>query len=102
MIKKSELYERIKYLEEENQRLTAKLESEQQIRRGKQIGLASNCFYNQIRALHGHLICNVKYNHVDEAGFWFTFELTNDNRKQTYVVRHEDLDSMEDKDATVF
>ena len=102
MIKKSELYERIKYFEEVNQRLTVKLESEQQIRWGKQIGLASNCFYNQIRALHGHLICNVKYDHVDEAGFWFTFELTNDNRKQTYVVRHEDLDSMEDKDATIF
>lgn len=35
MIKKSELYERIKYLEEVNQRLTVKLESEQQIRWGE-------------------------------------------------------------------
>ena len=29
--------------------------------------------------------------HIDNAGYWFTFELDNDNRRQTYCVRHIDL-----------
>ena len=44
MIKKSELYERIKYLEEVNQRLTVKLESEQQIRWGNKLVLPPTAF----------------------------------------------------------
>ena len=28
---------------------------------------------------------------IDASGYWFSFELINDNRKQTYAVRHTDI-----------
>lgn len=29
--------------------------------------------------------------HIDKAGYWFTFELINDSTRQTFCVRHTDL-----------
>lgn len=34
---------------------------------------------------------NVQCDHVDEAGFWFSFQLTNDSRRQIWAIRHTDL-----------
>jgi len=36
--------------------------------------------------------CNVRFEHVDAAGYWYTFELVNDDRRQTWCVRHSDLE----------
>jgi competence ComEA-like helix-hairpin-helix protein len=40
----------------------------------------------------GRLWCNLRFEHVDAAAYWFTFELVNDDRRQTWCVRHSDLE----------
>lgn len=45
-----------------------------------------------MKEVYGNLVCKINYEHVDESGFWFTYELVHDSRRQTYVIRHEDLD----------
>lgn len=36
--------------------------------------------------------CKLRFEHVDAAAYWFTFELVNDDRRQTWCVRHSDLE----------
>lgn len=33
----------------------------------------------------------LRYEHVDASGYWFTFELINDSRRQTYRVGHDEI-----------
>ena len=40
----------------------------------------------------GRLWCKLRFEHVDAAAYWFTFELVNDDRRQTWCVRHSDLE----------
>lgn len=44
---------------------------------------ANNAFPN--------LVIKEHLEHIDAAGYWFSFELENDSRRQTYAVRHSDL-----------
>lgn len=34
---------------------------------------------------------NLEFTHADAAGYWFTFELKNDARRQTWCIRPEEL-----------
>lgn len=36
--------------------------------------------------------CRLRFEHVDAAAYWFSFELTHDDRRQTWCVRHSDLE----------
>lgn len=38
------------------------------------------------------LWCKLRFEHVDAAAYWYTFELVNDDRRQTWCVRHSDLE----------
>lgn len=38
------------------------------------------------------MVKNLNFEHVDAAGYWFTFELINDSRRQTYSIRHNELE----------
>lgn len=57
----------------------------------KNIPYAKKEFFRQINSLFS-CVCNVRFEHVDEAGYWFTFKLTNDGRRQTYCVYHKELE----------
>lgn len=39
------------------------------------------------------LACNVRFEHQDAGGWWYTFELVNDPRRQTWAVRESDIDN---------
>lgn len=56
------------------------------------IPAAVEAFYTHARHLHGETLFGVRFDHVDGSGFWFSYELTHDNRRQVYCVRHADLD----------
>ena len=92
MIKKSELVERIKQLEAEKKAMFDQMDAEKQKEWGKKIGAATRCFHKKMKEVYGNLVCKINHEHVDESGFWFTYELVHDSRRQTYVIRHEDLD----------
>lgn len=38
------------------------------------------------------LWCKLRFEHVDAAAYWFSFELVHDDRRQTWCVRHSDLE----------
>ena len=52
---------------------------------------AHEAFWKYANSAFPNLVTKVSMEHIDAAGYWFTFELINDNRRQTYAVRHEDL-----------
>ena len=87
---KSELYEQIEYLERENERLRNELHREQRKTWESRKPEAHKAFFNTINSIFG-TVKNVNLDHIDEAGFWFSFELDNDDRRQTYVIRHTDF-----------
>lgn len=56
------------------------------------IPAAVEAFYAHARPLYGETLFDVRFDHVDGSGFWFSYELTHDHRRQVYCVRHADLD----------
>lgn len=48
-------------------------------------------FYKMMEKIYPRMIKNVQLEHIDGGGYWFSFELTNDDRRQTYAVRHTDI-----------
>ena len=51
---------------------------------------AFQILHEHLGQVFGGLLTGIQFQHVDEAGYWFTFRLINDDREQTYVVRHEE------------
>lgn len=41
-----------------------------------------------LRGKYGAAVRNIRWEHTDEAGYWFSFELEQDSRRQTWCVRH--------------
>ena len=87
---KSELYEQIDALTKENIKLQEKLDEEKQKRWLSNKDKAITAFFSTVPVTVLQ-IRKLVLDHIDNAGYWFTFELDNDNRRQTYCVRHTDL-----------
>ena len=87
---KSELYEQIDALTKENIKLQEKLDEEKQKRWLSNKDKAITAFFITVPVTVLQ-IRKLVLDHIDNAGYWFTFELDNDNRRQTYCVRHTDL-----------
>ena len=39
----------------------------------------------------GNTVQLLRFEHADDAGYWFTFELVNDSTRQTYRVGHNEI-----------
>lgn len=88
---KQQLYEQIQALERQNQKQTEEMTREQVKRWNEMLPQAYEKCRHELNAVFPNLLCNLHFEHVDAGGFWFTFELVNDPRKQTYALRHSDL-----------
>ena len=89
---KGELHEQIRALTAENIKLQAELEAEEQRRWEVNREKATVCFWETIKQIFpGGVVCQVRLEHIDRAGYWFTFELVNDKRRQTFAIRHDDF-----------
>lgn len=89
---KEELYERIEHLEQKNQELADELERERRREWELKIPAAAMVMCEFLERTFPRMWCNVRFEHVDAAGYWYTFELKNDSRRQTWSVRHSDLE----------
>ena len=49
---------------------------------------ATEVLMADLRSKYGAAVRNVLLEHVDEAGYWFSYELEQDSRRQTWCVRH--------------
>lgn len=87
---KAELYSQIKALTKENITLQDKLEAEERERWNKLKDKAFEVCREMIPFPNG-TIQFLTLEHIDKAGYWFTFELINDDTRQTFCVRHTDL-----------
>ena len=100
--KKSELYRKIDDLEAAHAKLQSEkeqevyqkiIESEAGIKKewADLIPSAYEAFRKFADNTYPNLVIKENLEHIDAAGYWFSFELENDSRRQTYAVRHSDL-----------
>lgn len=88
---KSELYEQVANLERQNAKLIEEKNREQMKEWENKLPNAYEAFWKFAKSSFANSVIKVSMEHIDAAGYWFTFELVNDNRRQTYAVRHTDL-----------
>lgn len=75
----------------ENEKLAQQLDTQEQAEWAKLQEKAFEVFHKLTKPLFGNLVTNVKLEHTDKAGYWFSFELENDTRRQTFAVRHNEV-----------
>ena len=88
---KQQLYEQIEALERINRKQNEERTREQVKRWNELLPQAYEKCRRELNAIFPNLVTMLHFEHVDAGGFWFTFELINDPRKQTYALRHSDL-----------
>lgn len=87
---KSELYAQVNALTKENIALQEKLDAKEKCRWRLKVDDAFEKLY-ELSPFAKREMYNTTLEHIDKAGYWFTFELWGDSRKQTFCVRHTDL-----------
>lgn len=87
---KDELYNQVEALQRENSKLQHQLEAEERKRWERNKDKAVAVFFSSV-PFPSTTIRNVSLDHTDASGYWFSFELENDRRRQTYAVRHTDI-----------
>lgn len=92
---KAELYAQIEELQKANAKLMHQLEADKRARWEKLIPSAVEECHRKLHEVFPFAVCNLLFEHVDAAGYVFSFELVNDGRRQTYIVRHSDIGSEE-------
>ena len=90
---KSELYAQIDALTKENIALQKQLDKAEQERWLINRDIAFEAFYKKVPFYPSELF-NITLDHIDKAGYWFTFELRYDSTRQTFCVRHTDIREM--------
>lgn len=90
---KQELYQQIAELERLNQKATEEANRERVKRWKELIPQAFEKCRSDLNKVFPNLLTLLRFEHVDAGGYWFTFELVNDSRRQTYAVRHQDFEA---------
>lgn len=91
-MKKAEMQKQMEFLERENKRMREEISRKQQEEWDKLRPKATEIFHKEMNKVFPEMVCKVTLEHIDSSGFWFTFELKNDSRRQTYAIRHTDLE----------
>ena len=91
-MKKAEMQKQMEFLERENRRMREEIAQKQQEEWDKLRPKATEIFHKEMNNVFPEMVCKVTLEHIDSSGFWFTFELKNDSRRQTYAIRHTDLE----------
>ena len=53
---------------------------------------ATGVLMTELRKMYGTSVRNVVLDHVDAAGYWFSYELIQDSRRQVCRVKHSELE----------
>lgn len=88
---KQQLYEQVAELERLNQKISDERRREKEKQWEELLPQAYEVCRMQLKAIFPNLLTMLRFEHVDEGGYWFTFQLVNDSRVQTYAIRHKDL-----------
>lgn len=52
---------------------------------------ADRAAMEQLNTMYPGLVFNLRFEHFDASGWWYSFELVNNHRRQTWCVRPSDL-----------
>ena len=55
------------------------------------VDIATELMHQELKTIFGGLVKNLRFEHADASGYWFTFELVNDDRRQTWCIRLEEV-----------
>ena len=88
---RSEYETEIEELKKQNAKLMAENDRKQHEEWERLIPKATEVFQSQMGKTFPNMLKSPRFEHVDASGYWFTFELINDDRRQTYAIRHGDL-----------
>lgn len=55
------------------------------------IDIATELMHQELKTIFGQLVKNLRFEHADASGYWFTFELINDSRRQTWCIRLDEI-----------
>lgn len=91
MKKKKEYIEEVAFLRNQNAALQEELNKELEERWNRKIPNATYEAHTKLSMIFKNLLFNLVFEHVDSSGYWFSFELVNDSRRQSYCVRHDEL-----------
>jgi predicted DNA-binding protein YlxM (UPF0122 family) len=75
----------------EKAKLQAEVDALKQKEWKEQLSLAFTKVKEVLSKAFGGTVHLLRFEHVDEAGYWFTFELTNNSTRQTYRVGHNEI-----------
>lgn len=75
----------------EKAKLQAEVDALKQKEWKEQLSLAFTKVKEVLTKAFGGTVHLLRFEHVDEAGYWFTFELTNNSTRQTYRVGHDEI-----------
>jgi hypothetical protein len=87
---KAELYAQIEALTKENIALQEKLDAAKRKRWLDRKDQATTALFQSI-PFTIFQVRKLTLDHVDESGYWFSFNVDDDKTRQTYCVRHTDL-----------
>ena len=98
---KAELRERIALLEMMLAEATKISDAAERADWEKKIPIASIKAFHTLAKTFPNTFYDLTFIHVDKGGYWYTFSLINDDRKQTYCVRHSDLEEARQEERKV-
>ena len=89
---KQELYDRIAELERIQQKEYEERNREKLKKWNDLLPIAFEKCRAHLNKIFPGTIMLLHFEHVDGGGYWFTFQLANDNRRQTYAIRHYEME----------
>jgi hypothetical protein len=90
---KAELYAQIEALTRENNKLQEQLDAVKRERWERHKGKAKRIFYEHV-PFTVLQVRKLMLDHIDDSGYWFSFNVDKDETRQTYCVRHADLEDL--------
>lgn len=98
-ISKKELEELLRTEAKEKARMQAEIDELKQREWKEHLSLAYDKVKEVLHKAFGGTVHLLRFEHVDASGYWFTFELTNDSRRQTYRVGHDEIGGITDAES---
>lgn len=90
-LKKKELEALLQAEAREKAKMQAEIEELNQKVWKEKLSLAFGKVKEVLHKSFGGTIQLLRFEHADGSGYWFTFELINDRRRQTYRVGHDEI-----------
>lgn len=94
---KAQLYEQIAKLEQQQQRTYEEQNREKLKKWNDLLPIAYQECRKQLNRVFPNAVTLLHFEHADEGGYWFTFQLINDERVQTYAIRHYEVEGAHDE-----